>query len=105
MTESWSSVGSPYKGRSFNTYDRATGKWTQHWVDSTGASILMSGAFEGKNLVYHRDFARPDGTPVKARMTFFNLDDGRVRQLVEHSTDEGRTWKTQIDLTYTRSRK
>ena len=102
IMEHWSTVGSPYTGKSFNTYNPADGKWTQHWVDSTGASILLAGAFEGKNLVYRRDLVRRDGKPAKARMTFFNLEDGRVRQLVEQSIDGGVTWNTQIDYTYTR---
>src|SRR5690606_18437779 len=36
ITEHWQSVGSPYSGRSLNSYDRTTGQWNQFWVDSTG---------------------------------------------------------------------
>ena len=57
-----------------------------------------------RTFVFAREFVRRDGKPARARMTFFNLEDGRVRQFVEHSTDEGRTWTPQIDLTYTRTR-
>jgi hypothetical protein len=104
IMENWSTIGSPYSGKSFNTYSAAEGKWTQHWVDTTGASIVLTGTFEGRNLVYRRDLVRRDGKPAKARMTFFNLGDGRVRQLVEQSIDEGATWNTQVDYTYTRRR-
>ena len=99
VMENWTGVPGPYQGKSFNTYNPADGTWTQHWVDSTGASVLMNGKFEGRNLVYTREFVRRDGKPTRARMTFFNLEDGRVRQFVEQSMDEGRTWTPQIDLT------
>ena len=104
IMENWTGVGGTYEGKSFNTYDAVDRTWTQHWVDTAGASVLLTGGFEGKNLVYRRDFVRRDGKPTKARMTFFNLGDGQVRQLVEHSIDGGRTWTTQVDLTYRRRR-
>ena len=104
VMENWSGVPGPYQGKSFNTYNPVDGTWTQHWVDTTGASVVMNGKFEGRNLVYGREFVRRAGKPARARMTFFNLEDGRVRQFVEQSIDEGRTWTPQIDLTYTRTR-
>ena len=102
IMEHWTGANGPYAGKSFNTFNPADGKWTQHWVDSTGASILMTGAFEGGRLVYQRDFVRRDGAAVKSRMTFVNLESGKVRQLVEQSADGGQTWTPQIDLLYTK---
>ena len=102
IMEHWTTTGAPYAGKSFNTFNPADGQWTQHWVDSTGASIVMTGAFEDGRLVYRRDFVRRDGQAAKSRMTFVNLGDGRVRQLVEQSTDGGATWAPQVDLLYKR---
>ena len=48
--------------------------------------------------------ARRDGKPAKSRMTFFNLGENDVRQLVEQSTDDGKTWTAQIDLHYSRKK-
>jgi len=100
--ENWTSIGNPYAGQSFNTFDPKEGRWTQYYVDSTGLVAQMTGAFAGKNLVYRREFKRADGRQVASRMTFFNLDGNQVRQLVEQSTDGGETWNTQYDLTYRR---
>jgi hypothetical protein len=47
---------------------------------------------------------RRDGKPAKSRMTFFNLGENDVRQLVEQSTDDGKTWTAQIDLHYSRKK-
>lgn len=100
--ENWTSPG--YAGKSFNTFDPKTRKWTQFWVDTSGVPAEMVGQFEGKNLVYARDMIRRDGKPAKSRMTFFNLGENDVRQLVEQSIDDGKTWTTQIDLHYSRKK-
>ena len=102
IMENWSGANGPYAGKSFNTFNPADGTWTQHWVDSAGASVLMTGAFQDGRLVYRREFVRRDGVPVKSRMTFVNVDASHVRQLVEQSADGGQTWTPQIDLLYTR---
>ena len=57
----------------------------------------------GRNLVYGpSSFSRRHAD--SRRMTFFNLEDGRVRQFVEQSIDEGQTWTPQIELSYARTR-
>jgi hypothetical protein len=35
IMENWSTVGRPYMGKSFNTYNPSDKTWTQHWVDTT----------------------------------------------------------------------
>lgn len=100
--ENWTGTRGGYQGQSFNTYDPATRKWTQHWADTTGSVADMTGAFEGQNLVYLRDFPEKGGVRKKTRMTFFNLGPDRVRQLVEESTDDGKSWSVQYDLRYVR---
>ncbi len=102
VMENWTSVRGGYEGKSFNTFDPATGQWTQHWVDNGGLSAVMVGEFHEKALVYRRSFAGKDGVATTTRMTFVSLDAGKVRQLVEQSVDGGKTWATQYDLRYTR---
>jgi len=87
---------------SLNNFDPATGKWTQRWVDDGGTVAELTGTFDGKNLVYRREFMR-GGVQVVSRMTFFDLGAEGVRQLVERSTDQGKTWKTGFDGRYRRS--
>ena len=90
------------EGMSLNNFDPATGKWTQRWVDDGGTVAQLTGTFDGKNLVYRREFMR-GGVQVVSRMTFFDLGPEGVRQLVERSTDQGKTWKTGFDGRYRRS--
>ncbi len=44
-----------------------------------------------------------DGTTSRMIMTFTPLEDGRVRQLIEQSTDGGQTYTVWFDGYYARS--
>lgn len=44
------------------------------------------------------------GKKTLLKMTFSKLPNGDVRQFGENSTDEGKTWTTAFDLTYTRKK-
>ena len=101
ILENWNPPGSP-AGKSFNTYNSATKKWEQFWVDATGKLTHYFGEFrEDGNLYYEAD---QFGTSNKIRMTFFNQGPDQVRQLGHISTDGGKTWSVQFDLTYLRKK-
>ena len=91
-------------GESFNIYDRTRDKWHQTWVDSGGGLQEFWGGLKDGNMVYEGTAPPPKGQTVgeRTRMTFFNLAPGKVRQLVERSSDGGKTWKVQYDFAYTR---
>ena len=101
LLESWvSSSGSP--GHSLNYYDSEVGKWRQYWVSSNGGMIPQEGEFrdgaihtEGRNI-------QPNGTYQLFRGTWTLLEDGRVRQFLEQSTDEGETWYVWFEGLYQR---
>lgn len=89
-------------GKSFNIYNTVTKKWEQYWVDATGRITHYFGEFrEDGNLYYEAD---QFGTTNKVRMTFFNQGADQVRQLGHLSTDGGKTWNVNFDLTYVRKK-
>ena len=45
----------------------------------------------------------PDGTI--SHFSYFKLPDGRLREFAQTSTDNGKTWKTVTDLSWTRSKR
>ncbi len=104
ILETWRSPG--YSGQSFNLYDRARDRWHQTWVDSTGGLHEYWGALIGGNMVYEGMIPPAPGQSgmQKTRMTFFNLGPDQVRQLVERSSDDGKTWQVSYDFIYTRRR-
>ena len=90
-------------GKSLNFYDKIKGKWQQTWIDSQGNSVeFVDGEYKDSLLRFRAEKKQADGTVLWRRLSFFNLGPDRVRQFSEASTDGGKTWKTQYDLTYNR---
>lgn len=88
-------------GKSMNYYTPATGKWKQVWVYDTGAIAEYEGEVRDGAMHYKREFEQGQAHAV-ARMTFTPIEGGKVRQLIEQSLDEGKTWTTQFDGIYAR---
>jgi len=82
-----------FQGSSINFYDEADQKWHQTWIDNQGGALYLVGD-------------RKDGEMVLSdsgnRITWTALDDGRVRQHWESTTDDGETWTTAFDGYYVR---
>jgi hypothetical protein len=110
ILENWTSTsvikGLRYAGKSYNTYNAATKKWQQYWVDNAGGvTEYFDGHYEsGKMILQTVNVKQADGTFKILKMTFYNLSADKVRQHGESSTDEGKTWKTDFDLEYRRKK-
>jgi hypothetical protein len=101
IQENWVGKGG-YTGQSFNTYDPPTKTWHQHWVDNTGLSTNMDGSFQGGKMILKTGVNKtPSGTKM-TRITWEKIDNDHVRQHVEGSSDEGKTWSTEFDGRYAR---
>jgi hypothetical protein len=109
--EEWTSAGKQggivFAGKSFNTFNKSTGQWQQTWVDNTGGSNeYLQGKFENNTIMYlSKPFAIHKDTMAIRKMTFFNLEPNKVRQLGEISKNNGITWITEYDLEYRRKKK
>lgn len=101
LLENWTS-GLGGTGKSFNFYDASERRWQQTWVDSTGSVLNLYGEYKDNALRFSGETRAQGGARTLHRLTFFNLGPDRVRQLWEQSTDDGKTWKTVWDGTYTR---
>ncbi len=89
-------------GRSLNFFDVRANRWNQVWIGDTGGIVQQSGQeIEGK-VQFTGQSRRPDGALVINRLTLSPLEDGRLRQLAETSTDNGHSWVTQFDFTFVR---
>ena len=102
IIERWSSAGGG-TGMSINYLDRATDEWVQVWNAEGGSQIHIRGGMtdEGMLLVGTLHTVG-NGTTVPFRGLWTPLDDGRVRQFFEQSTDGGATWSTWFEGFYTR---
>lgn len=104
ITEHWTSLGTAgYSGRSLNIYDRASGRWEQFWVDSTGNRVHFIGGptDTGMRVTTAAPVAVAPGQQAYSRMTFTNNVDGTVLQHGEQSAD-GTTWTTAYAFIYRR---
>jgi hypothetical protein len=102
LAESWLSARGNFSGSSLNTYDRATDRWHQTWVDTAGTLLELDGGFSGGRMVLSGQRPGPDGTVVKHRIAWTPNEDGTVRQHWQTSVD-GESWTTVFDGLYTRA--
>jgi len=104
ITEHWVSLGTAgYSGRSLNIYDRASQKWEQFWVDSTGNRVhFVGGPTEnGMRITTEAPVTVAPNQQAFSRMTFTNNPDGSVLQHGEQSVD-GQAWTTSYAFIYRR---
>jgi hypothetical protein len=104
LQENWRGSGEGgITGSSYNTYDSATGKWHQTWVDSNGGLLLLDGGMvDGSMVLAGRRPTRDGSGEASHRITWTPNPDGTVRQLWEASKDGGVNWSVLFDGLYTR---
>ncbi len=101
LREHWTGEGGSV-GYSFSTYDLRTGRWHQTWVDGNGLLLLLDGGFDGTSIVLSGPGVGRDGEPITHRITWTPLDDGRVRQHWQVTSD-GETWNDVFVGLYSRT--
>ncbi|MGD8496061.1 MAG: hypothetical protein PVF05_07690 [Gemmatimonadales bacterium] len=92
LLEQWRAAGGG-TGNSLNTYDPATGHWNQYWVGGGGTRLHLEGGLEDGAMVMSGQRMTQNGEIVD-RITWTPMDDGRVEQKWDQSTDDGQTWTT-----------
>jgi len=83
VQENWRSKGA-YTGTSYNFYDQATNAWNQVWIDNQGTHLFLEGQYSSGQMIMQSVLKlSDDGTSYFDRITWFNNEDGTVRQLWE----------------------
>ena len=102
LTERWTGAGGN-TGSSVNYVDKSTGEWVQVWNSENGAQIFIRGGLtdDGMAMSGHLHNVAA-GTTVPFRALWTLLEDGRVRQFFEQSSDDGETWAPWFEGLYTR---
>jgi len=102
LVEKWTGGGGS-TGMSMNFYDPGRQKWVQQWVSGNGGFIDIEGGIENGSMVLTgtiRDLRSDDTLPFRG--TWTPLEDGRVRQFFEQSSDDGETWAPWFEGFYSR---
>jgi hypothetical protein len=101
--ENWTSAGSPYFGKSYNTWNPNLKRWEQYWVDTAAGVMFFHGALKDNIMDYWTDdVPQTTGGTLQRHLQFFHLSPDKVRQFSQGSTDGGKTWHTEYDFIYTR---
>ena len=99
VQENWQGVGG-FKGTSYNFYMPRKEQWHQTWVDNSGGRLLLNGGFSEGRMQLQGSRPTAKGGTIIDRITWTPLEDGRVRQHWQTSTDEGETWNEAFDGYY-----
>jgi len=99
LLESWHSA-SGGAGNSLNYVDPASGDWVQVWAGGDAGEIVLRGGLHDGAMILSGTLVEPGDKHSLLRGTWTPQPDGRVRQLFEQSTDDGATWTTWFDGTY-----
>ena len=94
--------GSKLDGRSYSTFDRATKRWKQTWVDNTASYLDFDGTTVDGDMAFARSFVK-DGKAVHQRMVFRDVKADSLKWLWQSSPD-GQAWSTQWEIEYRRVR-
>lgn len=100
LLETYRQERGAFSGNSFSLYDAETRSWEQRWVDNQGKLRSLTGHFENGAMRFTRESTDPAGKSILHRMTFSQPAPRQVRQLIERSTDAGKTWTTDFDGLY-----
>ena len=102
LLENWTGTRGS-SGKSINLYNQYKGAWQQTWVDDQGeVTEFVDGVYKDGVMRFRAETRGRDGKVLQRRLSFTNLGPGKVRQYSEQSSDGGKTWATEYDLTYTR---
>lgn len=90
ILETYQSQGG-YTGNSINFYDRSDQQWHQTWIDNQGSALYLSGGLVDGRMVL---------ADSSSRITWSVEADGRVRQLWESISEDGKSWTVAFDGYY-----
>lgn len=100
ILENWKGQGG-LSGKGINFFNPTLGTWRQTYVSSNAVIWEMTGEYKDGAMRYTGQVFSPTGTKM-TRVTFYNLEPGRVRHTEDHSTDGGKTWSNVWDVMYIR---
>lgn len=96
-----SDPGMDFKGKSLSVYNHRHKIWQQTWVDNEGFYMLFAGGMQKDKMILSRIDETTEG-PLAQRMVFYNIQKDSFDWNWESSTDNGKNWKLNWEIHYTR---
>lgn len=102
VEENFKAPSIQFEGKSFSVFNSKSGKWLQTWVDNKGGYLDFTGGFEGGKMIFTREFTAKNGSEMMQRMVWYNIENDKFDWNWELSADNGKTWKLNWKIHYTR---
>ena len=91
-------------GKSLNVYDPSTRRWRQLWTDDKGGVLDYAGELREGAMRFEGTTRDRGGKVTRQRMIFVPVAADTVRQIMEASTDDGKSWTRGWDALYVRAK-
>ncbi len=101
LAESWKSTRPGGDGVGLSTYNARSKKWEYFWVSGGGTTSHFEGSLLPDEMRFRTVQQQPDGTLRLRHWSLIKLPGGKVRELSVGSADDGVTWSTEYDYTWT----
>lgn len=103
ILENWTATGGLDEGKSMNYFNTKNNKWEQVYMGISGVpQNYYNGEYRDGAMRFDGDGVTKTGGKMLFHLSYFNQSKDQVRQLLEQSADEGKTWTTLYDFTYKR---
>lgn len=83
------------------SYEAASKKWYLDYIDTGLRHQVWEGRKDGDQWRFYRE-RREDGKPLLVRITWSSLLPDEFQQVIERSSDNGKTWELGSVISYTR---
>ena len=105
ITEYWRDSNG-HDGKSWFYFYRPENRWKQVWVTDTGGvkEKACIEVFSKGGMRFRGEIPVPDGRNILDQTTLTPLTDGTVHQVIEQSSDGGKTWRVSYDAIYHRKK-
>ena len=89
LQEKWVSKGI-LKGTSYSFFNKVDASWNQIWVDNTGYTLQLKGAYSNNRMVLKSNLLKQNGNEFYNQITWIKNNDGTVTQLWETFTPDNK---------------
>ena len=89
-------------GSSLNFYNPQSKTWQQFWVWRNGTTLELVGDYADGKMILEGHSVTREGAAITNRITWYDNEDGTVRQHWQISKDGGKTWESAFNGLYRR---
>ena len=102
VKESFEDPSTGFKGTSISVYKTKSKTWHQAWADNQGGYYNFIGEIDGDKRIFKTLAKKVNDNVVIQRMVFHDITPDKFTWNWEMSKDNGKTWKLNWQINYTK---